>query len=49
MNANEPLKKWCENEPSVKTSISLCSMDNHSGQPVNWLWGRRHIGGMISI
>ena len=47
--AIEPLMKCRENEPSVKTSISLCSMDNHSGNPVYWLWGRRHLGGMSSI
>ncbi len=47
--AIEPPMKCRENEHSVKTSISLCSMDNHSGRPDNWLWGRRHLGGMISI
>lgn len=47
--ANEPRMKCRENEHSVKTAISLCSQDNHNGYLSYWLWGRRHLGGMISI
>ena len=49
MNESEPLMKCRENEPSVKTAIKLCSQEDHNGYLIYWLWGRRHLGGMISI
>ena len=47
--AIEPPMKCRENEPSVKTAISLCSQEDHNGYLNYWLWDRRHLGGMISI
>jgi len=47
--AIEPPMKYRENEPSVKTAISLCSQEDHNGYLIYWLWDRRHLGGMISI
>jgi len=50
MNVNELLMKCRENEQSVKTAISLCLQDQSITDDLTyWLYGRRHIGSMISI
>jgi hypothetical protein len=49
MNESEPLMKCRENEQSVKTQCMLVTGEKYSGNLIYWLYGRRHVGGMISI